>query len=59
MEEKVDERTAANMRERYLRLFQRRKIADHKPYLFSLEEAEETVMEAKRLMNELVKAFEG
>ncbi len=47
------------MRERYLRLFQRRKIADHRPYLFSREEAKETVMEAKRLMNEIMKAFKG
>ncbi|MDK2372104.1 MAG: hypothetical protein QI197_01855 [Candidatus Korarchaeota archaeon] len=57
LEERIGEERARDIKERYLKLFMRRKIADHKPYLFSKDEAEWTVMEAKRLMEEIMEAL--
>ncbi len=50
---------AEDFRRRYLKLFQRRKIADHKPLLFSREEAEGIVREAADLIGELKRLLEG
>ncbi len=57
LEERIGEERARDIKERYLKLFMRRKIADHKPYLFSKDEAEWTVLEAKRLMEEIMEAL--
>ncbi len=53
IEGKIGRKAASDVRKRYLKLFQSRKIADHKPYLFSREEAEYIVMEAKKLISEI------
>ncbi len=59
LKQRLGERKAKEMKEIYLNLFQRRKVADHRPYLFSKEEAEEVLKNARELVKELKGVLSG
>ncbi len=53
VEKKIGRRRAKEIREEFLKLFHKRKVADHRPYLFSEVEAQEMLERAKSLIDDL------